>query len=687
MTDENYNYEKINLDMFGKKISLFFNGNEIDGTTFGKIMTFIYIGLYIILFLVFTILVILKKNGNYYDSEINPKELPEIKLNRDLLYFGFSLRNAKTHDSYLDESIYYPKAYYKQAKRENNTWKWKIEEIEIEKCKLEKFGKNYQNLFSNKPLDNLYCIKNLNQILKGHYIYDEYSLYSISIFPCINTTKNNNSCKSTKEIENKIENSLFTVEMESIGLNPKNFSYPAQPIAENLYTSIGNGFLREFHVFLEVIEVQTDKNIIFESVKKEKFLRYNKNIPMVSIKNNNIIDGNSVCDFELKLYDKIKVQKRSYTKIYSAFSNTGGVMIFIKGLIFLISFLPVQTLHELKVINKLFTIDKTKKELALTNLKKFKVIALKQSITSSFSINNNIKNKKDKLILTHRLKNNNEKGMLDIISKNSHQETYNNKINNENCDSNFKINCKPKKAKNSFSCFYRQSVFHENDDNSASNLFVNKKNEKYRNDYSRLKLIPENNNNNHINIISRINQIDVSKTVDNINDINDDKNLKKIKLKIDNVNDFSIQKDKIGNNKFIFTNYLKRQSLNRIPQMIRKNNSDKIIFNLNTKYTFSNSDKSNNNIEKTLKLSYLETYFVGICKTKMKNKNNLLFEEITNCYRKFLDVIKIFRNQIVFDRIIENNINIEKPKVLKVLNYIPENKSRISAPQFKGKII
>ena len=679
MEDKRTSYEKINLDMFGKKISLFFNGNETDGTTFGKVMTFTYVGLYIILFLIFTCMVILKNNGSYYDSEINPEELTEVKLNNDLLYFGFSLQNAQTYDSYLDETIYYPKAYYKQAKRENNIWKWEIEEIEIEKCKIEKFGKKYQSLFATKPLENLYCFKNLSHILKGHYIYDEYSLYAVSIFPCVNTTENNNSCKSTEEIENKMENSYFTIELENIGLSPKNHSYPAQPIIENLYTSIGSGLLREFHVLLELVQIQTDDNLIFEDFKTENYLRYYKNIPMLSIRKNNIQNGESVCNFELKLSDKIKIQKRSYTKIYTSLSNTGGVMIFIRGLIFLVSFLPVQTLHELNVINKLFKIDKSKKELALNNLKKFKVMALKHSATSSFGNKKNNKIKRDKIILSSFFGKDKDKGMIDIVRKGKQQRTYISKINHKIRSSNIKTNYNQKKNQNNINYFY----IREGDSVSNSNL-VNKKNDNYKNDDSRTKINAEISN----NIINRINHIDISELVDNKDDNSKHKNIKNENFKIGNVSSFAVQKEQIeNNNNFDFKNYLKSESFIRSPQIIKKNNSDKAINKFKTRYPLIDALSSSNNKEKKLKLSYFETYFVRICKGKMKSKNILLFEEITDCYRKYLDVIKIFRNQIVFDRLIENNMYIEQAQKLRILNNQSKKKPLTTSPQIIEKKI
>ena len=637
MNPENKNkINAINLDLFGKKITLFFNGNETDGTIFGKIMTFIYVLIYVISFLMFTLAVFLKKVKTYYDSEITSKELPKISLNHDLLYFGFSLQDSETYDSYIDETIYYPKAYYKKAKRKNKIWQWEIEEIEIEKCKIEKFGKKYQNLFSNKPLDNLYCIKNINQTLKGHYIYDEYSLYSISIFPCINTTENNNSCKSIEEIKNKIDHSFFSVELESVGLSPTNLSYPAQPIIENLYTTIGSGFGRKFHVFLELVEIHTDQNFIYETVKKEKYLQYYKNIPMINVKTNNLNGESSLCDFELKLSDKIKFQKRSCMKMYTAFSNMGGVMIVIRAIIILISFLPIESLHELKIINKLFKIDKSKRELFLNNLKQIKIMNLKYNINSSFEDKNLSQSEVFQVPMSRRI--NTNQGI-------NFSPSLNSKSNNTKNEG--------QKSIKNYSRFYKKEMqSNEEKENEApsSDYIANKDNINCGNNKSNLLLISEINENmmKQYNNISEINENNMDKKENNQNDQNISKDPLNKSLRIDNLINFSLRKETSDKNMNFFFN----QNNNNIDNNNIDNNNNNLFYTFKSRFS-SNIIKNDNK----LKLNCLETYFVRLCNEKMKSKNILLFQEITNYYRKYLDVIKIFRNQIVFDRIIEKDIN------------------------------
>ena len=78
---------------------------------------------------------------------------------------------------------------------------WEKKEIELEICRIENFGKSFQAKFNHNVWDNLYCFKEMNETLLGHFNYDYYSMFFIQLFPCKNTTKNNNHCKPLEVID------------------------------------------------------------------------------------------------------------------------------------------------------------------------------------------------------------------------------------------------------------------------------------------------------------------------------------------------------------------------------------------------------------------------------------------------------------------------------------------------------
>ena len=52
------------------------------------------------------------------------------------IFIGFTLENQETYDIFIDESIYYPKVYYKKAVRHVKNWEWFVKELELEKCQI-----------------------------------------------------------------------------------------------------------------------------------------------------------------------------------------------------------------------------------------------------------------------------------------------------------------------------------------------------------------------------------------------------------------------------------------------------------------------------------------------------------------------------------------------------------------------
>ena len=182
------------LDMFGKKPMLYYKGKAKKTTLLGNILSFSFVFLYLSLFLYKLIRMIKKLDVSFYDTYTYEAEPPAIKLSSNNFYGGFALEHPITYDVFIDEGIYYPKAYFKKAERKGKDFEWTITEIELEKRKSEKFGSFHQEVFKLKPLDNYYCFKNVFT-LEGYFTYDLYSLFYIQFFTCVNTIEKHN-CKT-----------------------------------------------------------------------------------------------------------------------------------------------------------------------------------------------------------------------------------------------------------------------------------------------------------------------------------------------------------------------------------------------------------------------------------------------------------------------------------------------------------
>ena len=260
----------VDFDFFAKRLSLFYNKKERIGSYFGISLTIIYIVSSLLLFAYYTNITIKRKIFNVSDSIIYPHGIPYIDLNNsDLFYFAFRIGNKEKSSRFEDETIYTAKAFYYYTTKNSDGY-FDIQEkreLKIEKCKVEKFGKNYQHFFTEQQFNNSYCIDKFDLALTGGFTYNNFSYISIEIYPCVNGTGNNNHCKPQNLIDNALVGGHFSILLKDIGLNPSNYTFPILPTVQDFYTTISKNIFRDIILFYEITEVESDTGIFFE-IKK-----------------------------------------------------------------------------------------------------------------------------------------------------------------------------------------------------------------------------------------------------------------------------------------------------------------------------------------------------------------------------------------------------------------------------------
>ena len=357
------------FDIYSKRASFFYNNHEKIGSYFGLILTLIYISISLILFIYYIVFTMRRKNIIVYDSKIFSNELLSININTSNFYFAFGIENKDTLNRFIDETIYYPEIVFIDKAKVNGefiTISQKI--LEYEDCKEENFGENYQHLLLNGELNNSYCLKDFNSSLqlKGGFKYEKMSYIRIKIFPCKNTTENNNHCRSQDEIDNFLSNGYLSILVKDFGLNPSNFTSPVIPTFKDLFTTIDKHLYRSMILKYGVTEVNTDEGLIFEEVKKEKFLQFREAVQTFSfLEEEDYKNGTEICLLQLRLDDIIFIQKRQYTKISEIFSRIGGYMQLIYTLFSIMALFLNKLNLELKIINSIFNFDLDKKKMAL----------------------------------------------------------------------------------------------------------------------------------------------------------------------------------------------------------------------------------------------------------------------------------------------------------------------------------
>ena len=353
------NFEFTDYDIYSKRIGLFLNNREKIGTYLGLFLTIIYILVSFILFFVLLIRTLQRKEIRVYDSTLFSQEMPIMEVNSSLIYFAFGLEDPTSANRFVDETIYYPKIIFFDRKKINGEFNTTYrEELQFELCKIENFGENYKHLFSEGELNNSYCLKQYNLTLAGGYKYDRMSYFRIRIYPCKNTSQNNNHCKPQETIDKYFTGGYFSILTKDIGLNPSNYSFPVLSTLQDLYTTIDKQLTRDYILYYGITEIRTDTGLFFEDIKSKRYLDFRKESQSFNFRElDEYYKGKASCSVAFRMDDIIKIQQRSYTKLKEVLSSTGGYMQLITTLFTILSLLSKKIIPEIKVLNGIFNFN------------------------------------------------------------------------------------------------------------------------------------------------------------------------------------------------------------------------------------------------------------------------------------------------------------------------------------------
>ena len=351
-----YGIEIFDFDIYSKRISLFLNKRDKIGTSYGLFLTFLYVLITLVLFFIYLSKAIERTDVKSNEMTLYSEGLPSINIRPQLLYFAFALENQTTLTRFIDEEIYYPKVFFILQKKENGIILTKQKLVlNIERCDIKKFGKEYQRQFSGEELNNSYCLKDFNLTLVGGSKYEESSFIQIKMYPCVNNSENNNKCKSQKIIDSYLASGYFSITIKDIGLNPLNYSFPIIPTIQHLKTNVDITMCRESLIYLGITEIQTDIGLFANVIKKENYLEYRKySQSFFFINETEYHNGKEIFSGEIKLEEYIHVQKREYIKMAEVFSITGGYMQLISAFFTIINLFTKNFSFEKKILNKLF---------------------------------------------------------------------------------------------------------------------------------------------------------------------------------------------------------------------------------------------------------------------------------------------------------------------------------------------
>ena len=348
------------FDLFGKEPEFFYKGKAQRTSWFGRIFSVFYIVLYVAFVIYKLVRMIEKVDIDFYETYAF-SGIPTIKLNNNLFYGGFTIGGI------IDETIYFPVVQHYVEKTVNGERLSEYTDVPLTHCTLNKFGSRFQHLFADKNLDNLYCMKEVDDSLTGYSNLDEFSYYYIAIMPCIGQNLKGETCKDIAEVTNFFQQTFLEFKLQDIVMTPKDYDEPSIPRNMDIRGPVFSFLYQSIYTYLQIVNLETDQDWLgFEGlsdIKKEQFLRYDESwiIAAPSPHMQGLIAGQPVCDITIQLSAKVLTTKRTNTKLIEVLGDVGGLMEVVWSAFNLLSMFVTDLLYDIDIVNTLFSFDLTKK--------------------------------------------------------------------------------------------------------------------------------------------------------------------------------------------------------------------------------------------------------------------------------------------------------------------------------------
>ena len=483
------------IDLYGFKPRLFINGYSKKGTAIGIIFSLITWIFMITITIYYCNRLFINKELHTVTSIRSATSSDYINMNKDNFFFAFALEDPR-YNLYVDEEVYYPEVFFKHGVRDANGQFDYSDAYQLltEKCSELYFGEKFRDLIKNFPLENMYCIKDLNYTLRGSFAADEYSFLVLNMYQCKNTS--NKKCKTQEELDYLLDGAFFTFQYQNFIFDPNDFDEPFKPKIGDFMTTISKKYFKNLYVYLKKYLLTTDTGLIFENKKENHMTLYDYGSDMLSFQTS---DNFMQLTFRMSL--DVDEVSRSYTKAQTIISYIGGFITFLQTIFSLLTDLLTNNFIYEKIINKIFFFKKDDETIVKLNLlKKLNLPTLqysqnrislkKNNLNNSLNSNNSANDKSASINL------NNDDSIL--INNRSSKNVISSEIfkNNNRNSSILKLQTNQNQSQNQQ--FIKNKTFSLNNKNKNQNNNLSN---------TKINLVQNNDSNNNYNIHNSTNLI------------------------------------------------------------------------------------------------------------------------------------------------------------------------------------
>ena len=316
-----FKYYFLQCDFLGKTQNFTIAKKNTFRTYIGSILSLIIIAIMISFVTYFSISIFDKDNPNLVTTVYNVDDPPFTPINDSVHIMTLSLQTPN-YSLYIDESIYTLNAFFmKYTISHNGTQEILKEKLNIIKCNEYNFTL-LPDYFAHLDLDNLYCLdKNSSLYIKGEYGKEEWTFINYEFSRCVNTSENNNICKSDQEIDDKLAGGFLGIFMTDLSIIPNQYNNPSVLYGKNVFTTFMNDRYTDVWFYMKIIKVNTDRGLLLKDIKHEEFIAYDSFMTTSDYRRSDVF-----LNLHFRLSQRTEIYDRTYQKVQAIAAELGGII-------------------------------------------------------------------------------------------------------------------------------------------------------------------------------------------------------------------------------------------------------------------------------------------------------------------------------------------------------------------------
>ena len=346
-----------------------------------------------------------RTNPHYLNQKITMKNYPVYSLNSDDLFIAIRLED--NNGNYFNNSKYLDIEYNLINVWTDSSGNFQSTSFPLEFIDCSLINLTKMRMQITKNISDMSCIKFDNTNLGGYWESNSLNYIKVIYSPCINNTKNGNSCLDPYKAAETLDSQMisFNIYTNVYYTDLNDYANPLKSNLYNIYSYVDSQSTKNMKLFFRSANISTDLNYLVHSPKKYSLFgmeNFMIDILKVNPSFENATNDTKIALIEIYFSKNIETFNVAYIKLQEILATLGGILSIVSVILKnTASFFNIHY-RNLEIFNELFNFNDFKNEEKLNTILKEKLYIKKLKKTKTIVENNASKIIQSTEILSNR---------------------------------------------------------------------------------------------------------------------------------------------------------------------------------------------------------------------------------------------------------------------------------------------